>query len=256
MYLKTKIKKLLILLFFVTCSWVAVSQNNLSEKYYHFNGSVTVTNNGISLIPSFSLDKSAVIFDLLMGGEKLSFDPQFRFSLEGKPWSFIFWWRYKLANNDKFMMHIGAHPALMFHSATFEDNGVTEKGLEARRFVAAEISPTIFLTKNISLKPYYLVGHGFDRGLKNAHYVTMRASISNLGITDQLQFSLTPEVYYLKMDSNDGYYFASSFSLTHNKSPISLCAMINKKLESEINGKDFIWNVSLVYSFGSKYLKG
>jgi hypothetical protein len=56
----------------------------------HIGGAVTVTNNGISLIPNFTLGKPAAIFDLSVGGKKLSFEPQFRFALEGKPWSFIF----------------------------------------------------------------------------------------------------------------------------------------------------------------------
>ena len=49
-----------------------------------FGGAVTVTNNGISFIPTFSLGKPAVIFDMAVG-RKLTFEPQFRFSLEGKP---------------------------------------------------------------------------------------------------------------------------------------------------------------------------
>jgi len=38
----------------------------------------------------FTLGKPAAIFDLSVGNERLAFEPQFRFSLEGKPWSFIF----------------------------------------------------------------------------------------------------------------------------------------------------------------------
>jgi len=41
------------------------------------------------------------MFDLSMG-KRLSFDPMFRFSLEGKPWTFIFWFRYQVLNNDRF----------------------------------------------------------------------------------------------------------------------------------------------------------
>jgi hypothetical protein len=89
------IKKILIrvLLFVVVMnhaghsfSQKADSSNNVS----HLNGAVTVTNNGISLIPTFTLGKPAVIFDLSIG-KRVSFDPQLRFALEGKPWSFVFW---------------------------------------------------------------------------------------------------------------------------------------------------------------------
>lgn len=256
MHIRDKIHKSLVLIIFVHLFLVATSQNNKKEKLYHIDGAVTVTNNGISIIPSFTLGQPAAIFDLSVGNEKLSFEPQFRFDIkELRPWAFILWWRYKLANKEKFQMHVGAHPAWMFHPATFESDGVSEQGWEARRFLAVEISPSIDLTKHFSLKPYYLYGHGFDRGLNNTHYLTMRGSISDVRITEQFQFSLMPEMYYLRMDENDGFYFASAFSLEHKKWPVSMGAMINEKIESEIDSKDFIWNISLKYSFGKKYVE-
>lgn len=232
------------------------SQKSTSEKIYHINGGINLTNNGISLIPSFSLGKPAVIFDLSVGNEKFSFDPQFRFDIENaRPWAFIFWFRHKTADNEKFKMHIGAHPALMYFQASFLKDGLIENGWEARRFVAAEISPTIDLTKFISLNPYYLIGQGFDYGLKSTHYLAIRAIISNIGISEQILFSCAPELYYLKMDEKNGFYFASAFSIKHKKMPFSLAAMLNKKIESQIDSKDFIWNLSLIYSFGNKFYK-
>src|SRR5712671_4907165 len=79
-----------------------------TKSISHFSGSVSVTNNGISLIPTFSLGKPATIFNLSMSKGKLSFEPELRFALEGKPWSFLFWWRYKLLKSDKFMINVGA----------------------------------------------------------------------------------------------------------------------------------------------------
>jgi hypothetical protein len=84
--------RLLLLWVLLLFNHLAFSQEADSTKaVYHFGGAVTVTNNGISLLPTFSLDKPAVMFDMSVGGKKLSFEPQFRFSLEGKPWAFIFW---------------------------------------------------------------------------------------------------------------------------------------------------------------------
>ena len=76
-------KSVLLFLVFLLLTQFAFSQNTDSTKVAsHFGGAVTVTNNGISFVPTFSLGKPAVIFDLSMG-RRLSFDPQFRFSLEG-----------------------------------------------------------------------------------------------------------------------------------------------------------------------------
>ena len=71
------------------------------QTTYHISGAASATNNGISLLPMFTLGKPAAIFDLSVGNERLAFEPQFRFSLEGKPWSFIFWFRYKAVNTSR-----------------------------------------------------------------------------------------------------------------------------------------------------------
>lgn len=60
------------------------------QKTYHISGAVAVTQNGFSILPMFTLGKPAAIFDLSVGNSRLAFEPQFRFSLQGRPWSFIF----------------------------------------------------------------------------------------------------------------------------------------------------------------------
>lgn len=254
--LKFLTKGVLSLFIFLLLNNFSFSQNTDNEKIVaHFSGNISATNNGISLIPSFSLGKPALMFELSMGGEKLSFDPQFRFSMEGKPWSFVFWWRYKMIENQKFQLRVGAHPAFLFSTPTYYKDGNPVEVLKASRFVAAEVAPSFQITKNISFNSYYLVGHGFDPGIRNSHYIALISSFSNLGITEHIHGSITPQVFYLKMDDLHGYYFASNFSLAHDKFPVSLAAMINKKLKSDIASKDFLWNLSLVYTFSNKYKK-
>ena len=80
------------------------SQNTDTKEASHFGTAVTVTNKGISFIPNLALGKPAIIFDFSVGNERFSFDPQFRFALEGKPWSFLFWFRYKIAESINFSL--------------------------------------------------------------------------------------------------------------------------------------------------------
>ena len=103
------------------------SQEESSGKVYHFNGNVSVTNNGFSFIPTCSLGKPATIADLSIGGKRFSFDPQFRFDLKKlKPWSFIFIWRYKVVQSEKFQLITGVHlPAISFLRQTIDVNGVS-----------------------------------------------------------------------------------------------------------------------------------
>ena len=92
-----------------------------TQKTYHISGAVAVTQNGFSILPMFTLGKPAAIFDLSVGNSRLAFEPQFRFSLEGRPWSFIFWFRYKAVNQKKFKFSIGGHPSVAFRNTTLYD---------------------------------------------------------------------------------------------------------------------------------------
>ena len=105
-------KKLFFLSFFVAFLWHTsfTQQADSTKSISHFSGAVSLTNNGISLIPTFSLGKPATIISLSMGRGRLSFEPELRFSLEANPRSFLFWWRYKLVRSDKFAINVGIPP--------------------------------------------------------------------------------------------------------------------------------------------------
>jgi len=218
-------------------------------------GGVTVTNNGISLLPTFTLGKPAAIFDLSVGGDKLSFDPQLRFALDGKPWAFIFWWRYKLLNNDKFRFHVGAHPAFMFRTVPVIMDGETKDVLEALRFVAGEFSPNYMLTKNISVGFYYLIGHGFQsNAVQNSHFLTLNTNFSHIRLSEKFYMKFHPQLYYLKMDAEDGFYVTASLTLARKEFPLSFQTIVNQPITTSIpGGDDFVWNLSLIYAFHREY---
>ena len=94
-----------------------------------FRGLASITHNGISLVPSFSLGDPALLFDLKFTKGRVSFEPDMRFALEGKPWSMLFWFRYKAIQNKKFSLRVGAHPALNFRTVSIIRDGETEEAL-------------------------------------------------------------------------------------------------------------------------------
>ncbi|MEI6274995.1 MAG: hypothetical protein WCP08_03345 [Prolixibacteraceae bacterium] len=223
----------------------------------NISGAASVTNNGISFIPTFSLGKPAAIFDLSVGNDRLSFDPQFRFSLEGKPWSFIFWGRYKLLKDNKFTLNLGTHLGLPFSSATTKVNGITAEYISVRRYLAGELVPNYRLSKDVSIGIYYLYSRGIDDGTtKNTHFLTLNTRISNIRMTNQFYLNFVPQVYYLKMDKQDGIYFTSTLTLANRNLPLSISGVINKIIETDITAsKNFVWNLSLIYTFRNRYVK-
>lgn len=257
-WLKARISGILLFFLLTTFPKATVAQESEHSKSIdHVGGAVTVTNNGISLLPSFSLGKPAAMFDLNVGNKRLTFEPQFRFALEGKPWSFIFWWRYKLLKTDKFQFNVGAHPAFIFRTVPVTTNGVTTETLEAHRYFAFELAPNYFITKDISIGAYYLQGHGFaESTIKRSQFITLNSNFSNIKLSEQFYMKFNPQVFYLKMDEQDGYYVTATVTLARKNFPLSLQSILNQAIETEIPAKsEFVWNVSLIYSFRNEFVK-
>ncbi len=222
-----------------------------------FKSALSITQNGFSFIPSFSLGKPAIIFEPSIGNKRLSFEPQFRFALEGKPWSFIFIYKYKFVDRNRFSVQVGGHiPALIFSTQTVIRNGATDDVIVTQRFLAAELVPNYTLSKNVSIGMYLLRGHGFDKGgIQDSYYAGLRSTITNLNITKRIFFKLNPQLYYLKTDDKDGVYATNTLTLAIRNFPLSISNIVNKAIQTDIPGKDFDWNVSLVYSFDKNYVR-
>jgi hypothetical protein len=232
-------------------------QDEVSGNLTHFRGNISITNNGLSLIPAFSLNRPAAIFELSVGGERLSFDPEMRFALDGQPWSFILWWRYKLIKSDKFKLHVGAHPAYIFENIMVEDdNGNMVETMKTNRFFAGEISPSYNFNENNKVTFLYLQGRSLGSGpLAINQFVALGTSHTNLSITKKFFLNAKPQLFYLKMNEKDGYFASGSFLIGKKNFPISLGSIISKKIISEIEVDNWIWNISLVYSFNNEFVK-
>ncbi len=240
-----------VLLLVCLSSFNAMAQEEAEPFLDDFSGSASITNNGISLVPSFSLGDPALLFDLKFIKGKLSFEPDMRFSLEGKPWSFLFWLRYKAIENERFSLRLGAHPALNFFTVNIVRNGQPEELLETRRYLAYEVAPTFKISDKVGLGVLYLYGYGFDEGVKNTHFMVLNSYFNNLHISEKLYLSISPQAYYLISDDLDGLYIVGFISLIKKDFPISLSAILNKAIDTEILPEDdFTWSISLVYGFG------
>jgi hypothetical protein len=250
--------KVLLVLILLMATYLSFCQKTDSTRnVFHFKGAVTVTNKGISLVPTFTLGKPAAIFDLSMGKRKLYFEPQLRFALEGKPWSFLFWWRYRLINKNKVAVTLGAHPAMNFKTETWSENGISKNAIVTRRYLAGELVPNYFVSKNVSVGLYYLYSHCFDKGTAaNTHFLTINSNFSRIKLIDNVYLRFTPQFYYLNQDGKDGFYFTSTFTFIRAKFPLFLQSIINKTIRTDVPGsQNFVWNISLIYSFNKKYVE-
>jgi len=223
-----------------------------TENNLHVAGSAGLTNNGISLIPNFSLGDPAAIFNLSVSKGRLSFETDFNFSLEGKPWFILYWLRYKVADGEKFKMSAGTHLGLNFKPSIVEIGMNPENMPVTERYWVAELFPLYMISRTTSAGIYFMHSRGLDPGTVGATYfITLNTNVSHINLPGDFFLGINPQIYYLKQDEPDGFYFTSSFTLGKDNFPVSVSSLMNHEISTDITaGKGFVWNVSIRYSFG------
>jgi len=223
----------------------------------NFSGLVGLTTNGLSIIPTFALNAPAYNFLLSVSKNKFSFDPDIRMTLDGRKGSMVFWFRYKAVENKKYSLGVGAHPAFNIQTREILDPGTRQLSeiSQLRRFIAAEINQGYQVSKNLRVGIYYLKGFGLQGdAVKSSHFLTLNSTISNIKLGGGTSIQFTPQVYYLKLDKEDGIFYTHTVSLSKKNLPFLLQSTINKNIKTNITGGDrFQWNVTLFYSFNRKY---
>jgi hypothetical protein len=253
---KKLITKALLVISFLSWAHISFSQKvDSTKKINHFGGGVSITNNGIAFVPAFSLGKPAVVFDL-SAGRRLSFDPQFRFAWDGKPWAFIFSWRYKLLSNTKFRVIIGAHPSLNFRTVSVTTDGVSTNRIIVRRNLTPDFASSYFVSKNISVGVYYLYSFAVDNpAIRNTHLISVNTNFSKIKLLHRYYLRFAPQAYYLKQAQYDGFYVASTLSLARKDFPLSLSSIVNKAIRTNVPGSpDLVYNLIITYAFSKFYV--
>ena len=155
-------------------------------------------------------------------------------------------------------MGVGLHPAFTFKTIHLVDNtGSSREFIRTQRYLAGELAPTWLLSKNVSLGLYYIYSRELEKKeiTKNSNFISLRSSISNIKLSENFFLKFAPQLYYLKMDRNDGFFANATLTITRRNFPFSVSSTINQTIESTIPGEDFLCNINLIYSFGAKYRK-
>jgi hypothetical protein len=245
------------LLLLLTLTLLLVMQVQAQESgSKQIEGVITATNNGVSIIPSFTLGRPALFFDLSLSGERFSFDPMLRFGMDGKPWSFIFWGRYKAIKDKPFTLTVGAHPGFIFQERIVKVNGQEKTMFVSQRFLAMEVAPMYKFSNRLSIGLYYLRGHGFNPiPPDNTNFLALNTVVSNIPLGGEFNLRVNPQLFFLKVDDTSGTYITSNFTVSKPGFPIGFQALFNQKIKSTIVGDDFIWNVGIMYLFSNTYQK-
>jgi hypothetical protein len=248
--------KLILPLLLLSFSNILLAQKSDSSraKISTFGGAVTVQTKGISTIPNLTLGKPAAIFDMKVG-RKLAFEPQFRFALDGKPWAIVFWWRYYATFNSKFKMTVSTNYSFAYKTITDSSSGSPQEIIRTTRYLVGALAPNYQLNKYLGVGLYLFYNRGIEKYItRNTYMYAFRPNISNIPLTKNITARVGPEIYYLKMDDNDGVYLNATLLISKKNFPLSISALVNSPLESNIPAEyDLLWNVGLTYTFGKQY---
>jgi hypothetical protein len=216
----------------------------------------SITNNGFSFIPTFSLGKPAIITNLSLSTKRFSVDPELRYSAEGKPWAFVVMWRYKVFIDNKLQVSFGAHlPALAFKNVTNIINNIPQDDIIVQRYLPIESIFNYSISKNNSINILSLRAFGMDiNTAKTTDFISITDTFSNIGLSNNISLRISPQVFYLRTGANEGFYFAAGLTVSKKEFPFSISSMINKAVETNIAAKTIDWNVSLNYTIDKKYI--
>ncbi|GAA4409086.1 hypothetical protein GCM10023187_31830 [Nibrella viscosa] len=220
-----------------------------------FSGTVGLTNNGFSIVPTFSLNRPAAIMNFYWRKKRFSFDPDIRLVSDASKGGFIFWFRYRLIEQKKFSLRVGVHPAFSLVRRTITENGTNGEITEMLRFAAAEVVPNYQITPNWSIGAVYLHGSGLQKwGPQHTNVLFLNTNISNINLGGNVRLTLVPMVYWLYVDGHRGSYFSATAILGKKGTPFTIQSTINQTFKSNIpKNKDFMWNVMVAYNFRTTF---
>ena len=220
-----------------------------------FTGSIGLTNNGFSIIPTFSLNSPATIMNFYWRKGRFSFDPDIRLVPDMSKGGLLFWLRYRLIEHKKFSLRAGVHPAFSLVHKTLTSNGAESRITEVLRFVAGEIVPSYQITSNWGINAVYLHGSGLQKhGPQRTHVLFLNNVISNIDVGSNFGLTLAPSVFFLNVDGYTGSYFTATAILSRKNLPFTLQSTINQTFASDIPGnQNFMWNVMLAYNFSRTF---
>lgn len=239
-------------LVFVFSLQLATAQTTDStQNITNFSGSVGVTTNGFSIIPSFSLNSPAFISQVSWRKKHFSFEPDLRLVPDATKGGLLLWLRYRVVEKKKFGLRLGVHPAINLLRKTVVDAGVSREITEMLRFLAFEVVPSYQVSKHFGVSAMYLEGHGLQsHGPQFTNVLFLNTAITNIGLGKNLKFNLFPSVFFLQTDGYRGDYFTATGVLAHKKLPFSIQSTINQTFKSDLPGnRDFMWNIGVNYNF-------
>lgn len=213
-----------------------------------FSGVIQVTNNGISLVPAFSLDQPALLAFLDVSKKRFSYSPQFSYNYNARPWFMNQWLRYRLVEGKKIDFRTSVGYAFLYKTTEELNAGSANEIIKIDRNVISELLLTYKMTSNNSLSLSHLHGTPTSSYGITLDLLTLGATLGGIRLGKQFEMTVSPSVFYLNYTGgNEGVFSTQNIMIKKPKSAFGLSFQATEPLmKRNLVVKDFNWNVALV----------
>jgi hypothetical protein len=234
-----------ILLFICSVSFSIENTDTLNSKL-KAGCTISLNSNGIASIPSFSLDKPAIMASVTLAKGRFSYDPTLAYGLDLRPWFIDNWLHYRIVVKPKFELRTG------FNISTFGSKYLLDEGSihEAQRYFAFELSGTYKLTSKSILSLSYWNDRGQEPGTIKGHFLSIVGERSDIMLGEKVSIAANVMLFYINYTGNeDGLFSSPKISSYVRNIPFSLYFQGTQAIQSNIDPfPGFRWNVGLSYT--------
>jgi hypothetical protein len=234
-----------------------ISQDTLRKPWVSVH-QFTATNNGVSIVPAFSLGRPAYVWVGKMGNEKWTLEPEIRTSYDLEPWSAVVWARYAHQTASGWRYQGGMHYALIFRAVEEEVDGSTLRTYSATRNVGTQFTAFKSLGNGYGVSAFALAAKGVYKGapesLVQLHSIMLTTPKMNVG---KVEIGLTPQMYYLNVFGPQGVFYAGYYNISKQGSPWAITGLFTQPFwkEESLVVAPVVWNIGLTYSMKNTHEK-
>ncbi len=239
-----------VLLFFlflmITTIGFSKEKSDTTSHPVELSGMISLNSNGIAPIPSFALGKPVISLNLSIRKNRFSYDPQFSYGLDMKPWIIDNWFHYLLVKNPKFELRTGINASMFFSEYKTPD----EEIWQGQRYAALELAGTYKISKTSSLGLMVWYDKGLDEGTITGYFINLVADKSDIAIGKHFLMGVNIQAFYTDYtDNNDGLFISPKISCASRAVPVSIFFQGIQPLISNMPDPKFQWNIGIGYSF-------
>ena len=241
-----RISSFLVLIFIFNICYSGEKSDTARAKL-KFNGSLSLNSNGIAPVPSFSLDKPAIMGAFNLTWNRFSYDPLIAYGLDMQPWIIDNWLHYRIINRPSFQLRTGVDFSMFFS----EYNDQDYKVLQGQQYIAFEIAAIYKVSTVSSFSFMYWNDNGQGDGTIRGHFFDLVYDRSDINAGKFLHLSVNCQLFYINYTgNNDGLFISPRIAASYNKVPVSIFFQATQALASNIEPfPGFKWNLGMAYSF-------